>query len=251
MSGQTFIAACWEYAQQALPALPQSTWTDGKVLDCIDSLYPGGLSAFRAAHAPTDPEPSCGDSRGRFSTGAGIPHIDPPHAPAANLGTPAAHSGIATVPTSPLTLRAMAEGLVGRRLVHTVFDEVVDMYVSDDALTIIVRVHEVQELRASDRIRATALRKLTYLRPSESSSWRWVKPVVDEIWVDDDQEFIASYVTPMTEERYLDKAEQIQLCYRPGSSRTPMDGFAVREAQDSHLVTLWNKKVITKWTPFD
>jgi hypothetical protein len=180
-------------------------------------------------------------------------HSGPSLAAAANLDPVPAMPPIVSIPTSPLTLRAMAEGLVGRRLVHTVFDEVTNLF-EDEAgnLVVEVKLHEVRELSRADRVTATGLVRMTFPRRSSTQFglWRRTEPRIEEVWVDDYQEYASSYSAPMTEERFLDKAEQTQLCYRPGSSRTPMDGYKVRESTDDRLIDLWNRQVISKWTPF-
>lgn len=218
----SLIQSAHNFVQQKFPSLDLTSLTDVNIIDALDQIYPGGWSKFR-----TDYE-------------AIIPTEEAIQAPFGDITVPSVRRRASgnfvstgdrrTEKNNLVQLRAEAERELERPIRVGLFDEIVSISITDTEIKVSLNVSEVKEMSRRLRTTKTGMRLVSYKQNTDNHNWS--RPDILTIWDDDcDVPDLILYGQINTPERVADKREQADTCYRPGTSRTPMDKFGAAVSQ--------------------
>lgn len=115
-------------------------------------------------------------------------------------------------------------------------DEIVSVKVEDDMVQALIRVYEVTEQKIRWKVTRSGLRLMAWRRVAfdyyGTTMHRWKSLDSITVW-DDSPKFDAvasQYSKIKTPDEYRDALAWEEMCWRPGTGRTPMDGEKVRTA---------------------
>lgn len=129
-----------------------------------------------------------------------------------------------TAAPSPIMLKARAEYLLGRRLGD--YDKIISANLNGDLKrTLSISFATVEQRSRFDRVTARTLAMYVWTRESTEGKWKMDFIEIEE---DADEKHYHNPGAVMTADRAAAMREQVELCYRPGTSRAPMDGWVRR-----------------------
>lgn len=121
-------------------------------------------------------------------------------------------------------LQALAhvQDTLGRRINIGLLDVIEDYLITDKEMVLVIDYYETSE--SKNRLRATAHATKMLGWKLKDGVWHQKKTVM--AWDEDFESFqvVGQYGRVTTTDVYNDRVWQEQTCYRPGTSRTPMDG---------------------------
>ena len=191
------------WMQSVLPGVDISSVTDDAIREYLSEAHPDGWGGFCYALEQREASKS-----GHFGRDA-------------NLGRELADT----------PLRQWARISARFHLRKGVLDEVMMLREEDHEIVLVMKVHETKETGRRVKILRQGLRIRCWKR-SDAGWWREQSPITT--WFDR-PEFDESVLWGRVRdaERVASDEWQLSECYRPGTSKTPMDG-AIRRMEASH-----------------
>lgn len=181
------------FVQSKMGGVDMSGIPEAAVRHAIESLYPGGWTAYEHDYR-------------RFH---------------------AATEAALTEVLSPVKRKIKTEQWTERKL--RPYDEIVKAEWTDLEVIIVLSVAEVEYGSRRDKVISRHLVLYKWTRSSITDAW-----TKDSLWVDDRvTEDHHRWGRIRDEERAESDAEQFETCYRPGTDKTPMQGWVAR-AELSH-----------------
>jgi hypothetical protein len=130
------------------------------------------------------------------------------------------------IPQTDTARLAMISGLTRRTFRIGLLDEIVTFSIKKESMILVTKCHEIQEWRSRIRVLKQGIRRYAWEKVNDQ--WVMIEDFPNEKWDDDvhPYEVVGQYGQVMTPERYEEHVDQVETCYRPGTSRSPMDGYA-------------------------
>lgn len=130
---------------------------------------------------------------------------------------------------SPVQVRLIAAKWLGRRHLRE-YDEVKDLQVSENRRVLVVSFAVVEHKATFDYVGARVLQINVWTRNPETFDWDLSRT---EVINKTEEKHYRAHGAVNTPERDAEQREQVETCYRPGTSSAPMDGW-VRRLEVSH-----------------
>lgn len=192
------ITAARQYVQQFLGGMDISSLDDLTVIDFIKTSYPGGAEAFDERYP--------------------LAHME--------------HSWLSDKPRPVTTMqrRARAQRMTGFRVkpheevIDVEFDAGDDEYYKSESIKVLMSVVDSEERGRRTRINRSGKKLMEFHR----TGLIWVLKHQITVWDDDVTFDFHKWGRISTIEYTASQREQFQTCYRPGTSRTPLQGPAAR-----------------------
>ena len=167
--------------------VPVTDYSDEHLQKLVDQLYLGGWQKFLADHAPGQPTPS-------------------------------------PTPSKYQLIRQVYD-LTGYRVRLGVLDEIEKIVFDLGVISILIRTADTTEYRSEYRIKQTG-KRLIVLTSSDPDD-EWAPWSIDEIenWDADSGTRLIRGDKYLTVKEAADQQEWERICYRPGTSKTPMDNY--------------------------
>lgn len=109
----------------------------------------------------------------------------------------------------------------GERFQHRVFDEVQAVTTSDTACFLFIRTHKVRETSRGYEILKAGTRLISYQRTNPTEPWVRSESL---LWDEEHEQFFHRTLGNKTAPEQIESARWADLCYRPGTAKSPMDG---------------------------
>ena len=123
-------------------------------------------------------------------------------------------------------LQALAhvQDVLGKRINIGLLDVIEDYLITDEEMVLVIDYYETDEYH--NRLRATKHATKMVGWKLKDGVWKQKRTVMS--WDEDFESFqvVGQYGRVTTRERYNDQLDQVETCYRPGTNKTPMDGWA-------------------------
>ncbi len=170
-----------------------SSLTDEQAFNAVDAQYPGGWPEFSKGWG-TSPVPLGSDFRD-------------------------------TVRREPTRFQQMQAvmSMTGQAIRLGLLDEVLEIKIREDEITVSLRIFKVVEQTSRWKVVNEGLKRLRWVRKEQF----WIRKHDEEVWIPEgvyEPRYLHNFGAIQTESVWNDKRDQWHLCYRPGTSRSPMDG---------------------------
>lgn len=124
---------------------------------------------------------------------------------------------------SPIKRKAYVENLTGKRIKE--YDEIISVDKADLEVKILVKRAIVEYGARRDKVTGERVELWVFRR--ESTDHMWPKAQYIEVETVAQAGFV-KFGSINTPEREADKREQVETCYRPGTDKTPLQGWVAR-----------------------